>query len=383
MFNKNIYINDIAVFLPNEPVSNKEIETILGQVNEQKSKAKAIILRSNKIKTRYYAINKTTKEVSHTNAEMTAAAIKKLSLYSDNHSKVQLLACGTSTPDQLIPNHALMVQGELSGEPCEVISISGVCLSGVSALKYAYLSIMSGETETAICTGSETASTHLRAQNYSPEINAKIKLLKKKLDIAFEKDFLRWMLSDGAGAFAISNKPNLDKFSLKIKWIYQKSYANEAETCMYAGAIKNTDGSLKIWPHLSQQEWLDESVFSVKQDVKVLHEGLAEYTVIKPMNELMSKGMLNPDEIDYFLPHYSSDFFKDKLHETMLSINCEIPQEKWFTNLSSKGNTGSASIYIMLEELFKSNKLKKGDIILCYVPESARFSVGLFKLKVE
>ena len=53
----------------------------------------------------------------------------------------------------------------------------------------------------------------------------------------------------------------------------------------------------------------------------------------------------------------------------------EIPYEKWFTNLSYKGNTGAASMYIIMEEIFHSGRLKKGDRILCYVPESARFSV--------
>ncbi len=51
-----------------------------------------------------------------------------------------------------------------------------------------------------------------------------------------------------------------------------------------------------------------------------------------------------------------------------------IPKEKWFTNLETKGNVGSGSIYLMVEELMNSGKLKKGDQILLAVPESARFS---------
>ena len=51
-----------------------------------------------------------------------------------------------------------------------------------------------------------------------------------------------------------------------------------------------------------------------------------------------------------------------------------IPQEKWFTNLTRLGNVGAASVYFMLEELLNSDKIKKGDTILCMVPESARFS---------
>lgn len=51
-----------------------------------------------------------------------------------------------------------------------------------------------------------------------------------------------------------------------------------------------------------------------------------------------------------------------------------IPQEKWFTNLSQVGNVGAGSVYLMLEELMRNNKLQKGQRIVLAVPESARFS---------
>ena len=60
--------------------------------------------------------------------------------------------------------------------------------------------------------------------------------------------------------------------------------------------------------------------------------------------------------------------------EMLDNNNMHIPQEKWFTNLSSVGNVGAGSIYLMLEELFNSGKLQKGQKIFITVPESARFS---------
>ncbi len=91
--------------------------------------------------------------------------------------------------------------------------------------------------------------------------------------------------------------------------------------------------------------------------------------------------MFKPEEIDWFLPHYSSDYFRDEVYKKMLQAGCNIPQDKWFTNLSYKGNTGSASIYIILEELFNSNRIKKGDKLLCYIPESGRFSTAFMLLE--
>ena len=380
--NKNVYINDIQVFLPNEAVTNAEIEDVLGQVGPRPSRAKKMILRSNKIKTRHYAIDKETGETTHTNAQIAAEAIRKLNSDVFDINTIELLACGTTIPDQIMPNHALMVHGELGIPSCEVIATAGICLSGTMSLKYGYLSVLSGESSNAVATGSENASAAMRAKNFKDEIETRVEALERHPEIAFEKDFLRWMLSDGAGAALMSSVPNSKGISLKIDWIIQKSYANELDACMYAGCEKQEDGSLKGWREYSQEEWLKESISSVKQDVKLLNENIINYTVTKPLQELIAKGKLDPTIIDHFLPHYSSGYFRDKVYEGMKEAGCDIPQDKWFTNLSEKGNTGSASIYVILEELFHSNQLKVGEKLLCYIPESGRFSTAFMQLEV-
>ena len=378
---RNVYINKIAAFLPNEPVDNENIEKVLGQVGERPSRAKRIILRSNKIESRYYAIDPLSGEATHTNVDLTANAIRLLEADGLDLRSVEILSCGTTMPDQIMPNHAIMVHGELGCEPLEVISTAGICLSGVTALKYAYTAIKSGEAEVAIATGSENSSAIMRAENFTPEIESKVNDLQKHQEIAFEKDFLRWMLSDGAGAMALSAKPNEGKLSLKIEKIFSTSYANILQTCMYAGCEKLEDGSIKGWRAYAPQDWLKKSLFSVKQDVKLLNENVMEYTVAKALQTMLDKKMFVPEEIDWFLPHYSSGFFREEVYEKMQKAGCDIPQEKWFTNLSTKGNTGSASIYIMIEELFNGGKIKKGEKILCYIPESGRFSTAFMLLE--
>ncbi len=380
--NREVYINDIQAFLPNAAVDNSEIEAVLGQVGPRPSRAKRMILRSNKITSRHYAIDKKSGKTTHSNAQIAAEAIRKL--HNDVHdiNTIELLACGTTMPDQLMPNHALMVHGELGIPSCEVIATAGICLSGTMSLKYGYMSVLSGQSNNAVATGSENASAAMRAENFKEEIETRIEALERQPEIAFEKDFLRWMLSDGGGAVWMSAEPNAKSISLKIEWIVQKSYANELDACMYAGCEKLEDGSLKGWREYSQEEWIKNSISSVKQDVKLLNEKIIEYTVTKPLKELVEKGQLKPESISYFLPHYSSGYFRDKVYEGMKEAGCDIPQEQWFTNLSTKGNTGSASIYIMLEELFHSGRLQKGEKLLCYIPESGRFSTAFMQLEV-
>ena len=378
----SVFITDIATILPNAPVANSQMESVLGQIGSKPSRARRVILRSNGIENRHYAIDPTSGEPTHTNAQLTAEAIQGLQSDSFDLATLQCLACGTSVPDQLMPNHAVMVHGELGQPSCEVIATAGVCVAGMTAMKYAYLGIASGEFSNAIATGSEIASTLLQASMFDEEVAAKVEALEARPEIAFEKDFLRWMLSDGAGAVLLQAEPKSRGLSLKIEWIFQRSYASEIESCMYSGAQKKPDGSLVGWHRLPPNTWLKDSVFAIKQDVKLLNENIIHYTVERPLTELITNKGLSPEDIDFFLPHYSSQFFRQKVYDGMDKVGFEIPFERWFTNLTTKGNVGSASVYLMIDELFHSGKLQAGHKILCYVPESGRFSSAFMLLTV-
>lgn len=377
-----VYINAISAFMPNDPISNDRMEAVLGQAGPNPSRARRAILRSNGITSRHYAIDPETGLTTHSNAQMTAKAVSQLNSEQFSAEDIDCLVCGTTLADQLMPNHAVMTHAELSMEPCEVVATAGICLAGMTALKYAYLGVAAGEFSNAVATGSENASAIMRGKLFGPEIQQQIDALERRPEIAFEKDFLRWMLSDGAGAMLLQPQPNQGGISLQINWIHERSYANEMESCMYSGAVKQADGSLKGWKEYNPQEWLDDSVFSIKQDVKQLNKHVVDYTVQRPLIELMKRKSLSADQIDYFVPHYSSEFFRNKVAEGMEKVGFAIPFDRWFSNLSSKGNTGSASIYIMLEELFNSGRLKKGEKLLCFVPESGRFSSAFMLLTV-
>jgi len=375
-----VYINNIAKFLPNDPVSNDEMESILGMVNGKPSRSKNIVLRQNGIKNRYYTIDKEG-NIKYSNAEITAIAIKNLENKNFSLKDIETLSCGTSLADQLLPSHSSMVHGELGNNPLEIVSPSGVCCAGMHALKYAYLSVLSGESKTAVSSGSEVISTLLRADKFQKEMNC-TNTLEKNPILAFEKDFLRWMLSDGAGAALLENKPNKEGISLKVEWIDTISYANELDACMYAGSDKNIDGELKGWKEFDPELWLEKSIFSVKQDVKLLDKYVVNRCITALANSLQKRNIDSHKDVDHFLPHLSSMFFKQKLYDELKVQGIEIRDEKWFTNLTKVGNVGSASIYIILEELFHSGKLKKGEKILLMVPESGRFSYAYAYLTV-
>ncbi|QIW16752.1 hypothetical protein A4G20_10635 [Pasteurellaceae bacterium RH1A] len=377
----DVYINRISAFLPNAPVENDQMEQVLGMVGDVPSRVRKMILRSNAIKTRHYAIDPTTRQATHTSTELAVEAIKGLFEQGLSPDEVSCLACGTSYPDQILPGQGVMVHGLIpNAPPYEVLTTAGVCVAGMAAMKHAYNAIRTGEHKSAIAVASEAASAIMRSENFQSEINQK-QLENAKPDIGFEKDFLRWMLSDGAGAVQLSNQPNPQGVSFKIHWIDLISYANEMPVCMYAGA-EIEDGKFVSWKQVSPEERDQKSLMAIKQDVKLLNENIVRCTVENALLRLIPKYNLKAEEIDYFLPHYSSGFFRDRLLEGLRKVDFEIPQEKWFTNLESKGNTGSASIYIILQEFAQIYPLEAGQKVLCYIPESGRFSSCFMLLEV-
>jgi 3-oxoacyl-[acyl-carrier-protein] synthase-3 len=373
MSGTEVYINSTSAYFPNEPVSNDEMEAYLGYINGKPSKSKNIVLRNNGIKNRYYALEKGGKS-THTNAQMTAMAVREL--FKDNPDKlkaIELLACGTSSPDQVMPSHGVMTHGCLpEAESIEVVSPAGVCCAGMHAIKYAYLAIKAGDVKLAVATGSERFSGLLVSDVFEDEAKH-LEELNKNPFIAFSKEFLRWMLSDGASAFLMSDKPNETGLSLRLDWIEGVSYANEMKTCMYMGGEKMPDGSLKGFMDYTPEEIKNQSIFSVKQDITLLSDNIVKLGGRK-IKEILDRRGVTADDIDYFLPHISSDFFRPKIYDMVEMYGGGIPYEKWFINLYTVGNVGAASVYLMINELFHSGRLKKGERLLLLVPESARFS---------
>ncbi|MCD7931067.1 MAG: beta-ketoacyl-ACP synthase III [Tannerellaceae bacterium] len=356
-----------VVFLPNSPVSNDEMEEYLGIIGEKASRTKNIILRSSQIRNRYYAMTKSG-QVTHTNAQLTTLAIRELFKAGFTPGEMELLCCGTSSPDQLMPSHGSMVHGEIGGLPSiEVMTSAGVCCAGTAALKYGYLSVLSGQTQNAVCTGSELLSPLLHAGKFRQEYD-NLKELEQNPMIAFEKDFLRWMLSDGAGAFLLSNQPNKDKISLKIEWMESVSYANILDVCMYQGAELNENRELVSWKMMEETDWCNKSIFAIKQDARYLGEHIMPKSA-QHVAASLAKHNVSSEEIDYILPHISSIFFLEPFKKELEKVGCPFSEEKWFLNLPYVGNVGAASSYLMIEELFNSGKLNPVKRYFCLIPK--------------
>ena len=380
----DVYITGTGAYLPGTPIDNEKIEHKLGLVAGKASRYRHKILQSNGIKKRHYAIddNGNPNELSE---EMAVKAIAQALAASQLEEKeIDMIAAGTTMPDLLVPGFASMIHGRLGGQPMDILSCAGVCGAGIAALKAASHTIRVGQHNNVVSVAAERPSAFMRGTLFDKYAQAKNEHNDKANGYDyFSAEFLRWMLSDGAGAFVLQNKPATTHTSLKIEWIETISFANELDTCMYLGAQTTRDYNVKsswLWEN-SKALAEKKGKLLLRQDVKLLSEHIVS-TTVRALKHLSEKGYLSPDQIDHFLPHISSYFFYEKLAEEMHLREVAIPCEKWFTNLENCGNTGSASIYIMLDEALRRGRFIDSDSVLLMVPESGRFSVSYILLTV-
>jgi 3-oxoacyl-[acyl-carrier-protein] synthase-3 len=363
------YITSVGAFLPGEPIGNDDLQSYLGTVPGGSDRLRRRMLDANGIEKRHYAIDRDGNSTMLNEELAERAVLAALASRGLTAADVGMLATGTTQGDLPVPGFASMVHGRLGGGPMEILSAGGVCCSGAAALRAAEAAIRLDRHRVAVAVGSELVSRALRADRFSQETSP-----------GPDAEFLRWMLSDGAGAVVVEPEPRPDGLSLRIDWSHLVSHAHRFPVCMYAGAASNeTIGPGATWQDRpTPAEAHDSGMLNLRQDTSILNNivalGVEEYI------GLVREGRIVPGEIDHLLVHYSSEYFRSDIVRLMGEAGLMIPEERWFTNLRTKGNTGAASIFIMLEEAFNGGRFSVGDRVLLMIPESGRFSVSFVHL---
>jgi 3-oxoacyl-[acyl-carrier-protein] synthase-3 len=364
---EHTYITGTSSFLPGDPVDNTAMDQFIGSINRISGRIKQRILAENGIRTRHYALDAAGTSL-HSVTSMGAEVVRDL-VGAD--APLDYLAAATTGGDCAAPGLANLIQGELHLPPLETVSIAGICAASIGALKAAALAIESGSAQTAVAVASEFPSRLFKTSRF----------LDRGAEVDFDAHFLRWMLSDGAGGVALSRHPAPAGRSLKLKWIHQKSFSGDLATCMQVGQSPgNRLPGYLDYPTLAEAE--RAGAYDLRQDIRLLPNlfdlGLHEYA------KLVQAGHLDPARVSWFLCHYSSERFKPLMQKLMDEAGLSIPHERWYSNLSSRGNTGSASIFIMLDEFYRTHAadLNTGDQIFGFIPESGQFTVAYFLLEV-
>ena len=367
------YITATGAFLPGYPVPNDEIDDYIGKAGRASSDLKDLILANCGIKTRHYAIDKCQRTVV-SNAAMAAAAVRNAAERAGlGYDDVELLSAATTMPDVMGPGHASMVHGELGYGPLEIATAHGICSSGMMALKNAYLQVAIGEKRNAICVASELASRGFKSTRYE-----EMEAIDDDGSLPMETAFLRYMLSDGAGAVVVESAPATSGISLRVDWISLTSFANTEKACMYFGS--NDNACAKTWgDYPSVAAAAADGAFALRQKLSLLPHlvrvGIDEY------ERLLAMGKFDPETVTWFPAHYSSERMKSMMmgEFTRRGVPAGGP-ETWYSNLTRVGNIGSAAIFVILDEMMTEGLIRDGDTLLCMVPESGRFVVSFMHL---
>lgn len=338
------YLTRTGAFLPGEPVANEDIHKFLGVIPEEE-RVKRRILAINGIKKRHYALDEEQNATHDVYAMAALAAGDCL-----KSVEVTYLAAGSTNTPLVGPGigslvHSRLAQKGLLEHPLEIGSSSGICTSGAQAFVNACRAVERQEHRAALCIGVEQPSAILKSTALKPEGDP-------DSPTWFMSVFLRFMLSDGAGAFLLEDRPTSGSF--RVDWTFSRSFAHQAPLCMK----------------------LESRTLLLSQDVSVLQDHM-----LPAARQFVRAALERHDErlesYKVVLPHLSSAFFRKHL---LTVLEEKVPH---WTNLKTAGNTGAASIYIMLDEYLRTHDLEKGDRLLLFVPESGQFNFVLASLTAQ
>jgi 3-oxoacyl-[acyl-carrier-protein] synthase-3 len=370
---KDGYITGTGAFLPGPPIDNDRMEDHLGRIAGRDSLFGKKALRWNGVESRHYAMTPDG-EVSHSNAQMCALALRAaLDRAGLEPRDLGLLSAATTQGDLFAPGHAAAVHAELGGGPMEIASFQSVCGSSLMAAKAAWLDVRAGEHDAAAACAGEFSSRWFRPSFYEGTT-----LVDAKGRLRAEADFLRFTLSDGAGAIIVEPKPRPG--ALRIDFIDIVSLADRFDPCMWAGAsVDERTDPLAFWGKVGPRAAHAAGAIALLQDFDLLKRVIRAWVGV--YLEKVEQGRIAPAEVDHCLVHYSAKSLRAEIVSLLEDTAGMVPQEKWFSVLREQGNVGSASIWLMLDGLVKSGRIKAGQKILCVVPESGRALVGFMMLE--
>lgn len=354
------FLTATGAYLPGDPIGNSQIGDFLGFLDGEADVAQSV-LKMNGIVQRHYAQDRRQCATHDVYALATNAAQSCLAAGSPL-APITYLAAGTTYAPLAAPGIASILHDRFKAagiieHPLEISSHAGICTSSAAALVAAVRSIKSGEHKAALSVGTEHASEVLKSSVIRP-IDDRAAYADVRKSQWFMAVFLRYMLSDGAGAWLLENQPRREGLSLRVDWTHSMSFAHEAPLCMK----------------------LDNATRLVSQDVTILSRyfyNLAGKFVSTALD-------LHREQLQAYrmvLPHLSSFFFQRKMEKMMQSLaqGVEHPIPYW-TNLATAGNTGAASIYVMLHDYLRQHPPAHGDRLLLFIPESGQFNFVLISL---
>lgn len=291
-------------FAPENILTNFDLENTIDTSNEW------IVTRTG-IKERRVADDETL--TSDLAAEAGRAALKNAGL---DASKIDLLILATSTPDRMTPSTAAVVQNKLGIADCIAFDLSAGCSGFMYALDMADGMIRKGSVRHALIIGAELLSKHLNWEDRSSCV----------------------LFGDGAGAAVLGAEADTPDR------LYLMNIGNQAAE----------QENLVMASFHGKEERHQHIMMNGKVVFKTAVERIANSSkdVLRNLN-------LQSEDIKYFVCHQANLRIVDAVGKKLGLTDAQVP-----VNVGEYGNTGAASIPILLDELNQQGKLQRGDTIM-------------------
>ncbi|MDR2979931.1 MAG: ketoacyl-ACP synthase III [Bacteroidales bacterium] len=237
------------------------------------------------------------------------------------------IVCSNVVNNFVTPSLSCILQGEI-GAGCPSIDLNAACTGFIYALDIAESFIKTGRAENILVICAEQPS---RMVNWK-ERNTCV------------------LFGDGAAAVIVSKGDAFKGFHITTQSKIEPLYYQR---------------KLEFNPYVSQADGDAPLIMNGKDVFK-----LAVSSSVSDIRNVLEKSKTTADDIKYFLLHQANI----RIIESVRDFTKQ-PDEKFPHNIEKYGNTSSASIPILLDELHKANKLEKGDLLV-FSAFGAGFTTG-------
>ena len=344
---KHVHVLSTGSYLPGEPLTNDDLERLVGPLPED-------ILEGIQVKRRHWMIDPETGEHRGSNSEMATTAVREaLEAAELEPAQVELIVSSTASPDYHLPPLVTMVQENLGIAKCATTEIRSGCAGFVEAFEVARMYLERGTYKTAVVVGSEAISPLL----------APVYLGKDPERIRMRDRMNPYNFGDGAGAVVLQAN-------------------DDGEDGILGGAIASVGGeraaAMQVIggsTHAPLHKQLEAKLL-VELKVDVVASGeVTPYVLTEGLTEVLRASGVAAEDVDLcVIPEGNAGYMVEELRAAgLLTPEWIALEDKIFENLTEVGATGSAAVPLALDLAWKSGKAKQGDCVMLLAIETSKW----------
>ncbi|MGD8572291.1 MAG: beta-ketoacyl-ACP synthase III [Gammaproteobacteria bacterium] len=295
-------------YLPENVITNEDLEKMVETSDEW-------IRERTGIKIRHVAADgETTCDLAE------AAARRAIDAAGINNDDIDLIIVATTTPDQVFPSTACLLQARLDIHGCPAFDVQAVCTGFVYAMAVADQFIRGGTAKNALVVGAETMSRIIDWTDRGTCV----------------------LFGDGAGAVVLqaSDEPGIISSHLHADGSYEKLL-----TVPY--------GISQGYEHVQAGE-----AYVQMQGNDVFK--IAVRTLGRMVDEALAANNLQKSDINWLVPHQANiRIIAATAKKLKMSMDHVV------VTVQEHGNTSAASVPLALDVAVRDGRIKRGDILLC------------------